>query len=71
MKLSLQPTDRIVSIDGGPICRVWKGTTERGTAVFAYIMAVAVRSDECDDQEMDELTEIPEMEDPFLREPNG
>lgn len=69
MRLSLTPTDRIVGVDL-PICRIWKGKTERGTEVYAYVVAIAVRAD-CNDDEMEELREIPEMEDPFLEDSNG
>jgi hypothetical protein len=64
MKLSLTPTDRIVSIDGGKPCRIWEGTTELGTSVFAYIVALAVPSEQCEDHEMGELLEIMGVEDP-------
>ena len=39
MKITLEPTDQMQSIEGAQ-CRVWKGTTERGTEVFAFIRCV-------------------------------
>lgn len=66
MKLSLTPTDRIVTIDGGPPCRMWEGTTDRGTSVFAYVQALAVPAEQCDDEELGELMEIQGVEDPSL-----
>ncbi len=29
MKVTVTPTDRIVSIDDGHPCRIWQGTTEK------------------------------------------
>lgn len=58
MKITLTPTDRIVAIDGEVACRIWVGTTETGTRVFAYIRALAVPEHECKDEEMAELIEI-------------
>lgn len=39
MKLTIEPTDRIQSMDGVPH-RVWKGTTDSGVPVEAYVRAV-------------------------------
>jgi hypothetical protein len=66
MKLTLTPTDRITTIDDGKPCRVWEGTTDRGTSVFAYIVALAVPAEQCDDQEMGELLELVGVGDPYL-----
>jgi hypothetical protein len=75
MKLTLTPTDRITTIDGNP-CRVWEGTTDRGTSVFAYIVALAVPAEQWlsgmglrpppIEEEMGELLEIMGVEDPEL-----
>lgn len=40
MKLTLEPTDRVHGIDGTK-CRLWKGTTEGGVPVHAYIAIVS------------------------------
>jgi hypothetical protein len=40
MKLTLEPTDKTQSVDGVPH-RVWKGETEKGVPVLAYIRAVS------------------------------
>lgn len=41
MKLQLQSTSQIVTINGVE-CRVWEGTTVRGVAVTAFVARVAV-----------------------------
>lgn len=66
MKVTITPTDRIVTIDGETPCRIWQGTTEKGTRVFAYVRALAVPAQECDDEEMQELIEIMAVEDPEI-----
>lgn len=66
MKVTLTPTDRIVTIDDEHPCRIWQGTTEKGTRVFAYVRALAVPAQECDDEEMGELIEIMAVESPDL-----
>ncbi len=40
MKLTLEPTDRIQTVDGSP-CRLWTGTTETGVSVHAFIRCVS------------------------------
>ena len=40
MKLILEPTDRIQTVDGSP-ARVWRGSTETGIPVEAFIRAVS------------------------------
>ena len=40
MKLTLEPTDRLQTIDGQPH-RIWTGTTDTGTPVHAYIRMVS------------------------------
>jgi hypothetical protein len=40
MKLTLEPTDKTQSVDGVPH-RVWKGETDKGVPVLAYIRAVS------------------------------
>jgi hypothetical protein len=66
MKVTLTPTDRIVTIDDSGPCRIWEGTTDLGTKVFAYILALSVPAEGCNDQEMGELLEIMGVEDPKL-----
>jgi len=41
MKVTLEPTTKLVELDGVK-CRIWEGTTERGVPVHAYILRVAV-----------------------------
>jgi hypothetical protein len=40
MKLILEPTDIIQSIEGQP-CRLWMGETDKGVPVHAYVRAVS------------------------------
>jgi len=45
MKLTLEPTDRIVqlnSVEGLVTARIWQGEDDRGTQVHAFIVRVAV-----------------------------
>ena len=44
MKMTLESTDQIVDLNGVK-CRVWEGTSERGTQVFAFVAQVAVDKD--------------------------
>lgn len=39
MKLSLEPTDRVETVQGTP-CRVWSGITDAGTPVLAFVAVV-------------------------------
>ena len=54
MKLTLENTTDVVDLfpsgpDGAPVpVRIWRGTTERGIKVYAFIALVAVDKD--DDQ---------------------
>ena len=41
MKVTLEPTSKIVSLDGGP-ARVWEGHTANGVPCHAYITRIAV-----------------------------
>lgn len=43
MKLTLEPTDRIQTVDGVPH-RIWQGTTDQGTPVLAYVRAVSAQT---------------------------
>lgn len=50
MKLTLEPTSDITTVATsadrpGVPARIWEGTTEDGTRVFAFITRVAVRED--------------------------
>lgn len=60
MRLTLEPTDKIQSVDGVPH-RVWKGETEKGVPVLAYIRAVSPQThDEAANAEFArELQELP------------
>jgi hypothetical protein len=43
MKLTLEPTDRMQTFDGAPT-RVWKGVTESGVEVLAFIRCVQAQT---------------------------
>jgi hypothetical protein len=44
MKITIESTDEIVTIDGVE-CRHWKGTTENGTPCEVFVHRIAVRDD--------------------------
>lgn len=57
MKLTLEPTSKIVNINGAR-CRVWEGVTAKGIRVHAHIALVGVNR-ESDASELDaELREV-------------
>ncbi len=66
MKLSLEPTDEIERVNG-TLCRKWKGTTDLGTPVMAWIAIIQPQTHEPERlQEFEEqLRELP----PARREP--
>lgn len=41
MRLTIEATDQVVLIDGQP-ARLWKGTSEHGTACDVYVCAIRV-----------------------------
>ncbi|TAL41397.1 MAG: hypothetical protein EPN91_10810 [Salinibacterium sp.] len=41
MKITLEPTSRIIGLNGVP-ARVWEGTTDKGVRLTAFITRVAV-----------------------------
>lgn len=43
MKISLESTDQVVSLNGVP-ARVWQGTTESGVSVQAFITRIAIEA---------------------------
>ena len=43
MKVTLEPTTRIVVIADGPVARVWEGTTDAGVAVTCIVVRIAAR----------------------------
>jgi hypothetical protein len=51
MKITIEPTGKLGTIDGVP-CRLWHGTTEQGNPVDVYIRCV-VTSDPAAQQELD------------------
>jgi hypothetical protein len=44
MKLTIQPTSKVVTLNGVE-CRAWEGVDDEGTAVHCYIALVAVHID--------------------------
>lgn len=57
MKITLEPTKQIVTVNNAVNCRIWSGTTDRGTKIDAVIFAVVVDA-ESPTEEMQELREI-------------
>jgi hypothetical protein len=57
MQLTIKPTDRLVVVDDAP-CRIWQGTTDRGTPVHVYIRAFAVAVLDCKEDELAEFKEL-------------
>ena len=52
MKIMLEPTNKIVMLvtDKGDVpARIWEGTTDDGTLVFAYVTRVAAKMGEHDE----------------------
>jgi hypothetical protein len=45
MKLHIESTTKIVTLDGVP-ARIWEGTTEAGIAVHCYVTRIAVRQED-------------------------
>lgn len=45
MKITLESTTRTVTVNGVP-ARIWEGTTETGTKVYACITRIAIAKDE-------------------------
>lgn len=44
MKIQIEATDKIVTLDGVE-CRVWEGTTESGIPCKVFVHRLAVRED--------------------------
>jgi hypothetical protein len=55
MKILMEPTDHVVTVDGVE-CRVWNGVTEKDTQCFVFVHRIAVRNSD-DQQEFDDLFE--------------
>lgn len=63
MKITIESTDKIVTLKPGPLlegvqARVWEGETESGVPVHVFITRLAVPNDKI----------TPEIEDRFLKE---
>jgi len=43
MKLTIEPTGKFETVNGN-MCRLWKGTTEKGEPVELYVAVVAAKS---------------------------
>lgn len=56
MKLIIEPTSKLVEINGVP-ARVWEGQTESGIAVHCFVTRVAVPNDADQSQFQRELSE--------------
>jgi hypothetical protein len=42
MKLTIEPTSKVVMLNGTVDCRVWEGVDDEGIAVHCYIPRVAI-----------------------------
>jgi hypothetical protein len=51
MRIQMEPSDHIVSVDG-VLCRVWNGVTEDDRQVFVFVHRIASR------EELEGLTEV-------------
>jgi hypothetical protein len=60
MKLTLSPTTTFAKVqtNGALHCRIWSGTTDRGTEVHVLIAGVAVPEEQVVDEELKQLIEI-------------
>lgn len=56
MKLTIESTSRIVTLDGLP-ARIWEGKTESGIGVICFVSRVAVKENEDTSQFEKELAE--------------
>jgi hypothetical protein len=56
MKITVESTTKIVSLDGMP-CRVWEGTTEHGIPIHCFIPRIGVAKDQDASQFEAELKE--------------
>ena len=59
MKITLEPTADLFRTDDGIPVRAWRGTTDRGTHVIAFIAAIAAPAGEDQSELLAELREIP------------
>lgn len=51
MNIQITSTNKITKIDGVE-CRVWEGTTERGTMVMVLVHRIAVHNNNPEEQEV-------------------
>ncbi len=58
MKLTIENTGEMCELDGVP-CRVWKGTSDKGVGVIAFIHRIAVEENADHTQFEAELNEQP------------
>jgi hypothetical protein len=56
LKICIESTDRIVSLNGVP-ARVWEGATDSGIDVICFVIRIAVKADEDCSQFEKELME--------------
>lgn len=63
MKLTIEPTNRIETVEGAP-CRLWEGVTDRGTPVHVWVRMLSPQThDEAALKAFDEeLTALPKVE---------
>lgn len=69
MKIEIEATDQIVNM-GGTLCRMWTGTTDKGTPCLVFVSCVAIPADSPEDlvsKFQAELKELPAPTDPNLK----
>lgn len=59
MKITLEKTAAFADLSGNVKARIWRGTTETGIEVHAFIALIAV--DQADDRAADFLRELTEV----------
>ena len=57
MKLTLESTPHVLTVDGVK-CRLWRGTTENGAQVVAFIHRLAFEASALPDEMVRELVEV-------------
>lgn len=62
MKITLEPTPNFVEHEG-ICCRVWAGTTERGSFVQAYVMCVGIDAAGAAEDHVELIELVPTPED--------
>ncbi len=68
MKITIEPTDQIVVVEGIPV-RVWSGVTDRGTKCAVFVALIGV--DDAAAPEFETLVDMTERVAPPAAPPTG